>query len=482
MDIIVFGAGKAGKNAMSFLESQYHILFYVDNDEKKWGSVFGNYQVQSPDEIKKYDCAVVSVLNGYNLGLEIVEQLEQMEVKHERIYFCSRLGSTSQLEIYPLKRTLIQYDLFHVEEQQTDCKKVLIFCRGCSVYAKQLIENMAKKYDDIEFSLLTCNEGNKDQIASEQLKHIYYFRTMLDLRTILEQLPMYDAMQLLWMEKEWVYFHKLIRSKTKRLNLNIGGSDFYRASNTERDYKKKLIECADRVIGQTEDTVENFRSYYGDVAADRLCCFPYGIEVLDFINFNRGQDKNSFKRKYHIPLNKIVITCGHNAGQAHQHIEMIEAINRLPAKIKKQIVCVFPMTYPQGCNEYIDVVDNRLKQMDLKYVILKNFMDFQSMAEYALISDIMIHVQTTDQLSSSMLEEMYAGSIVIAGSWLPYKSLHKRGVYFLDVDTISDVTVTLENVVANMETYKDKCKGNRELVWEDSSWDVVAPKWHALWE
>lgn len=482
MDIIVFGAGKAGKNAMPFLESQYHILFYVDNDEKKWGSVFGNYQVHSPGEIRNYDCAVVSVLNGYNLGLEIVEQLEQMEVKHERIYFCSRLDSTSQLEIYPLKRTLIQYDLFHAEEQQIDYKKVLIFCRGCSVYAKQLIENMAKRYDDIEFSLLTCKEENKDQIVSEQLKHIYYFRTMLDLRTILEQMPMYDAMQLLWIEKEWVYFHNLIRSKTKRLNLNIGGSDFYRASNTERDYKKKLIECADRVIGQTEDTAENFRSYYGDVAADKLCCFPYGIEVLNYINLNKDKDKNTLRRKYHIPLNKIVITCGHNAGQAHQHIEMIEVINRLPAKIKEQIVCVFPMTYPQGCNEYIDVVDNRLKQTDLQYVILKNFMDFQGMAEYALISDIMIHVQTTDQLSSSMLEEMYAGSIVIAGSWLPYKSLRKMGIYFLDVDTISDLTAVLEDVIVNMESYKDKCKENRALIRQYSSWDEVAPKWHALWE
>lgn len=482
MDIIVFGAGKTGKNAIPFLESHYHILFYVDNDEKKWGSVLGIYKVKSPDEIKEYDCAVVSVLTGYNFGLEVVEQLEQMKVKHERIYFCRRLGSTSQFEIYPLKKTLIQYDLCHAEERRTDCKKVLIFCRGCSVYAKQLIENMAKRYDDIEFSLLTCKEENKDQIVSERLKHIYYFRTMLDLRTILEQLPMYDAMQLLWMEKEWVYFHKLIRSKTKRLNLIVGGSDFYRAGKTERDEKRKLIECADWINGQTEETVKEFKLYYNDVAADKLCCFLYGREVLDYINLNKEPDKNKLKRKHHIPLNKIVVTCGHNANQAHQHAEIIDALNYLPVKIKRQIVCVFPMTYPQGSDEYINFVDNSLKQTDIQYVILKDFMDFQGMAEYALISDIMIHVQTTDLMSSSMMEEMYAGSIVIAGSWLPYKSLRKMGIYFLDVDTISDVTAVLEDVIVNLETYKDKCKGNRALIWQYSSWDEVAPKWHALWE
>lgn len=475
MDIIVFGAGKAGKNAMPFLESKYHILFYVDNDEKKWESAFGNYEVKSPNEIKKYDCAVVSVLGRFSL--EIFEQLEQMGVGRERIYFCNRL-----FEIYPSKMPLIQYDLCHAEERETDCKKVLIFCRSCSVYAKQLIENISKRYDDIEFSLLTCNEENKEKIVSERLKHIYYFQTMVELQMILEQLPVYDAMQLLWIEKEWVYFHKLIRSKTKRLNLNIGGSDFYRAGKTERDYKKKLIECADQVIGQTADTVKNFELYYNEVVSGKLCCFPYGIEVLDFINLNREQDKNKLKRKYHIPLNKIVITCGHNASQAHQHIEMIEAINQLPAIIKKQIVCVLPMTYPQGCEEYINFVDGSLKGTDLEYVILKDFMDFQDMAEYALISDIMIHVQTTDQLSSSILEEMYAGSIFIAGSWLPYKALHKMGIYFLDVDTIPDVTAVLEDVVANIEVYTEKCRGNREIIWKYSSWDEVASKWHALWE
>lgn len=481
MDIIVFGAGKAGKNAMPFLESQYHILFYVDNDEKKWGSFFGNYKVESPDEIKKHDCAVVSALVGY-MSLEVADQLEQLGIAHERIYFCSRIGSTPQFEVYPLKMTLLQYDLCHAEERETDCKKVLIFCRDYSVYAKQLIENMDKRYDDVEFSLLTRAKECKEKIVSERLRHIYYFRTMVELRTILEQLPVYDAMQLLWIEKEWVYFDKLIRSKTKRLNLNIGGSDFYRAGETERDDKRKLIECADWVIGQTEDTAKNFELYYSDVVVGKMCCFPYGIEVLDFINLSKEQDKNILKRKYHVPLNKTVITCGHNANQAHQHIEMIEAINRLPAEIKKQIVCVFPMTYPQGCDEYINFVDGSLKQTDLEYVILKNFMDFQGMAEYALISDIMIHVQTTDQLSSSMLEEMYAGSIVIAGSWLPYKSLHKKGIYFLDVDTISDVTAALEDVVVDIEAYKEKCKGNRELVWQNSSWDEVAPKWYALWE
>lgn len=480
MDIIVFGAGKAGKNAMPFLEANYHILFYVDNDEKKWGSVFGNYTVKSPNEIKKHDCVVISVLEGF--GLEVVGQLEQMGVSRERIYFCRRLGDTLQFEVYPSKKPLIQYDLCHNEESATDCKKVLIFCRGCSVYTKQLIENMVKRYDDVEFSLLTLNAENKGKIAAERLRHIYCFRTMVEFQAILEQLPVYDSMQLLWIEHEWAYFCDLIRAKAKHLNLNVGGSDFYRAGVEEREFKRKLIACADVVSAETVGTCQEFEGYYGEDVKGKISLLPFGIEVLEYINEAESTNRNDIKEKFHIPLGKLVVTCGHNANAAHQHMKIIDALDKLQKDIKEQIVCVFPMTYPQGEEQYISDIDNRLKETGLNYLILTEFMDFQDMAEYALISDLMLHVQTTDQLSSTMLEEMYAGSIVIAGSWLPYQSLREMGIFFLDVDTISEVTATLEEVITNIEEYRNKCEGNKELVWKHSSWDELAFKWHALWE
>lgn len=109
-------------------------------------------------------------------------------------------------------------------------------------------------------------------------------------------------------------------------------------------------------------------------------------------------------------------------------------------------------------------------------------MKFKEMAMYALVSDIMIHVQRTDQLSSTMLEEMYAGSVVIAGSWLPYQHLREKGIYFLEVNTVSDVTPLLENVVEHLDEYRDKCALNSTLVYANSSWDILSEKWYALWD
>lgn len=486
MDIIVFGAGEEGKKAIPFLEKKYHILFLSDNNKEKQGAFIGNYMIKSPEEIKEHYSAVVIASTKY--ALEIENYLQNIGVRRERIYFCRRY-SMDEYKIYPVMAerienasfSLVQYDLYNTKEYETVCKKVMVFCIFYSTYTKQLIENMSKKYKDIEFSLLTKTEEYKEKVVSEKLKHIYCFQTIEDLKTILNQLPIYDAMQLLWIEPEWSYFCELIRKKAKRLNLNVGGSDFYRVGKEGRDFKRDLIAYADNITAETESTVQEFGEYYGEDAKNKTNLLPFGIEVLDWIDRIEKFPRNTIRKKYHIPFDKIVVTCGHNAIKEHQHMKIIDALETMSDKVKSQLIFVFPMTYPQKADAYINSVRDRLKESGLDHVVLTNFMDFNEMAEYALVSDIMIHVQTTDQLSSTMLEEMYAGSIVLAGKWLPYQSLHKKGMFFWDVDEICDITMILEDVVENIEKYRTKCEGNKVIVRKHSSWDELASKWYALW-
>ena len=489
-DIVVFGTGEIGKEAFPFLKEKFHLLFWVDNNKDKWGAKLEGLEIESPDEILQHDCDVVIASTKY--ASEIAEQLKRMGVASERIYFCRRYQTNAAYayEAYPLPEERVvetgipleQYDLYHQKECMTENKKILIFCSFFSVYTKQLIENMSRRYEDIEFSLLTNAKESRDKIFSDILKHIYYYETMADLKSILIQLPVYDVIQLQWMEREWTYYSSLIKTKSKRLNLNIGGSDFYRATEGERGYKYKLIDYADTIVAQTKETLQNFKAYYGEKVADKMVLLPYGIEVLDLINQCESKSKMKIKEEFHIPSEKIVVTCGHNAGQAHQHMKMIEALNRLPQSIKEQIICVFPMTYPEGNDEYVRGVRTKLSETDLDYIILTKFMSFRQMAEYALIDDVMIHVQTTDQLSSAMLEQMYAGSVVVAGKWLPYKSLHEQGIFFLDVDCIDEVAAAVSKVAANIGEYKGKCTGNKEIIWKNSSWEEVTFRWHAIWE
>jgi len=489
-NIIIFGTGDVGKSAALFLKRKYNILFFADNDKNKWNSSFEGYDIKSPDQIQQYDCDIIVASTKY--AVEITDQLWNMKVGQSRIYLCRRYRTDGgyKSDIYPLEiykltgtgKKLIEYDLLDIQGNKKGCIKVLVFCIFFSTYTKQLIENMAGRYNDIEFSLLTSAEESRENINSVSLRHIYCFKTMSDLKTILEQLPVYDVMQLLWIEREWVYFRHLIRNRTKKLNLNVGGSDFYRAGMSELEHKRSLIEAADNITAETPGTIGSFIDYYGLAVNEKMGLLPFGIEVLDFINRNRNTSIINMKKRFKVPEDKIIVTCGHNANGIHQHLKIIDALVQMPEEIKEKIICIFPMTYPEEQIAYIDKVRSKLANSGLEYIILTDFMDFQSMAEYALISDIMIHVQTTDQLSSTMLEEMYAGSVVIAGSWLPYQSLHEMGIYFLDVDEVADITNTVADAVMNINEYKQRCEGNPEIIWNHSSWDSLAPKWHKLWE
>ena len=56
MDIVIFGSGEVGKRAVQLLNKDYHILFLVDNNEKKWESTVEEYRIKSPEEIRKNEC------------------------------------------------------------------------------------------------------------------------------------------------------------------------------------------------------------------------------------------------------------------------------------------------------------------------------------------------------------------------------------------------------------------------------------------
>ena len=136
MDIIIFGAGEESKKAIPFLEKKYHILFLLDNDKKKQGSFIGSYLVKPPEEIRGCDNNIAIASTKY--ALEIENYLQEIGIRRERIYFCHRFTKNhgDEYKICPVMAEriestnlpLIQYDLYHIKEQETACKKVMIFC------------------------------------------------------------------------------------------------------------------------------------------------------------------------------------------------------------------------------------------------------------------------------------------------------------------------------------------------------------------
>lgn len=490
MEAVIFGAGQVCAEILPDVEKQFRVLYIVDNNKKFWGTKLKSYDVKSPDEAAGRVCKIIIASTRY--VFEIAGQLKRMGMAEDDILMCSGfyVGERCTYDIHPVNEKLIQikdtqlikFDTLKNEEITCRNTKVLIGVSFFSTFAVQLIKNLSKRYQNIEFSLLTSDEKYYENTLLFKLGHLYIYKSYTDLKTILTLLPTYDVIHFLWIEAEWSFYANLARRKAKRLVLTVGGSDFYRASEPEKEYKRKLILCADYSNLENSTTRKEFIEYYGREVSKKTKLVPYGMELLDDIDEMEIVSDNIKRKELNIPPHKIIVTCGYNAHSAHQHLQLVEALGNISDDVKEKIVCVFPMTYPVGKDVYIQSVSEALNKKRLDHVIFTDFMSDKLIAQYATLSDIMIHVQTTDALSSAMREEMYGGAVVIAGKWLPYEILYEKGIYFLNVETVEDVPEILEDVVKNLGFYKSKCRNNRCLIRNEYSWDTVAKGWYGLWE
>lgn len=479
--VIVFGTGRVFKRLIDKVIGDYNVIFCVDNNQELWGNSINGIKILSPDAIKGRTENIL-VTTGFLYYDEILSQINGMGIGSERIFWIQKRERENPYEIVPSEidrwlddeKGLVDYDLFN--NGKDDGNGVLLLCSFHSVYPINLIRNIKKRFDN-SISLLTNSDDYKEELVG-LADHIYCYETVVDLYNILRKIPVYKTIHALWIEALWGFFYKEIEKKSRNLCLFIGGSDLYRASKRELEIKKRIIEVSDYIAVEMETVREDFLKVFP--GNDKKMYFlRYGLEYIECCD--SLPSKENIKNYFGIDSDKVVVTCGHNAISAHQHKKIISELNALEPEIRDRAIFVFPMTYGDTSGEYTEEIRKLLDDSLFEYRLFSDFMEYYELAEYITISDIMIHVQTTDALSTTMLEHMYSGSVVIAGSWLPYQSLRDRGIEFLSVDSIDDLDVVLKDVINRLDEYKNKCQKNKNIIEEMSGWNSMAKKWVDLW-
>ncbi|MBY6800470.1 hypothetical protein EXM98_14155 [Clostridium botulinum] len=77
-DIIIFGASTLGIKTYKLLKNSYNVLYYCDNDSKKWGTLLNGIKIISQNEIIKLNNVSVVVASMYYK--EILAQLKSLGV------------------------------------------------------------------------------------------------------------------------------------------------------------------------------------------------------------------------------------------------------------------------------------------------------------------------------------------------------------------------------------------------------------------
>lgn len=80
---LVFGSGKASKNALNIIENIGEIIAFTDNDSSKWGTLVGKYNVISPSDICDYDYDYILICSRF--ADEIQSQLFNMGISKIRL-------------------------------------------------------------------------------------------------------------------------------------------------------------------------------------------------------------------------------------------------------------------------------------------------------------------------------------------------------------------------------------------------------------
>lgn len=375
---------------------------------------------------------------------------------------------------------------------EKDDVNVLLLCSYESTYVIQLWENIKKCCPGFRLSLLTKKSAKnyyQSQIMLKEGENIYTYQSSaalcwLETEKDMRKLPQFDIIHSLWMEKPWGWHARTLKSKAKFWLCSVGGSDLYRDSKRKvcKAYQLNILNHSDWFSSENDETKKEFIRTYGkkyDAVPHTINRF--GVDIFDAI-VERRKNRRSQKRTFDIPMDKLVVCCGYNANPAHQHLKMIASFSRLPQDIIRKLFFVFPMTYSAVEHGYMEKVRSAIQEVTDKFIVIEDYMNTEEMAELVQDSDIMIHVQTTDQMSSTMLAHMYNGNVVIAGAWLPYHSLREQGVYFVDVNEVDELDKVLADVTENYDTYNKKCENNENLVYSISSWNVCVKEWIATYE
>lgn len=300
-------------------------------------------------------------------------------------------------------------------------------------------------------------------------------------RLILHLAEDYDIIDIQSLFKSmYSYLVPRFKAKGKKVKVHIWGSDFYKNLPEWVRWQVQVYDNADIIQIATEqmrlDFVNRFPQY-----KDKIRIGVFGNQHLDdLIDFKKHPERTDFSFLTEDCQGKIIITCGYNARPRHQHIKIIEALNKLPNDIRNKIIALFPMTYLRD-KDYLKQVENELENAHFRYVIINNYLTEDQLMSLRMMTDLYINIIESDALSSSTQEHLFCGNVVLVGDWLPYAIFEENGLFYLK----TSLTQLYDNVyyaITNLNELKIKSEKNSERLYNLTSWKSAIVSFKNIYE
>lgn len=288
-----------------------------------------------------------------------------------------------------------------------------------------------------------------------------------------------DIVNIQYVDFRYLFIIKFLRNNFRKIILSFWGSDLLRQSQTKLHLMRRLFQCADIITFETKEMAEIFQNRVGRNYYIKIKEVKFGLSILDLIDKITDNDIIRFCDQHKIDADKFIIVIGYNRIWQQQHLLVTESIKRCKLPSDK-IFIIFPWTYGYDDDNYKSKIVNEVEGI-YDYLFLTEKMEDYGIACLRKITDILVQVQTSDSLSATMLETLYAGKYVITGDWLPYNDIIQDGLLLNLVGDPSDVGECIRELMKNgkKKVYIEK---NHQKVYALSSWDVNIEHWIELYD
>ncbi len=269
----------------------------------------------------------------------------------------------------------------------------------------------------------------------------------------------------------------LKKSQTHSL-LNFWGSDILCIGDQEAKYLKPVIENSNIINLGTEKLQEKFHSLFAHEFDQKIASMIFGslgFEKIDEQYNKYGENAREMaKTIIGVTLDKVSILVGYNGKPSQNHLKIIDALGRLPQAVRDKLELIIHIGYG-GSESYKKDVENALKSIDTSYIIIDKMLDLEQIATLRLATDIIIHGQDSDALSSSVRESIYAGAVLLNASWLRYQEFDNLNINYVTFSHFEEIGIYIQDVLSGQ--IKIDTQHNREMLRATFTWESVFEKW-----
>lgn len=258
------------------------------------------------------------------------------------------------------------------------------------------------------------------------------------------------------------------------------GGDVLRNNKLNDVFFKKMLFSAYKIIMPNINCLKTFDQKTNYRYSDKTVVIQYPQKMVPSLKETEANvETNECKMKFHLPLDKKIVICGHTATRAENYIDMIRSLEKCTDVVLGGCYFVFMMTYsPEEYFSYQREVSEVLEKSKLNGIVLKEFMPYEEILKLHFASDIHITAIKTDAFSCFLQEELFSGSILLYGRWLKYYELENDNFFAVPFDKIDRIADVFSDVINNFEDYKNRTKRNRKGIIDLASEEAILKEWN----